>query len=277
MNKSQKPIVTLTTDFGVQDPYVGIMKGVILGIVPEAQIVDITHGIQSHDVMEAALILKAAFRFFPLRTIHVVVVDPGVGSQRRPLLVTAEQALFVAPDNGVLDPVLSETGFLRAYHLTEPKYFLNQVGSTFHGRDVFAPVAGWLCSGVSPSEFGPPVSSLASLELPRLKEVQRHTWIGTILRIDKFGNLITNIPANDFLLRFRQPASFRIILGHHQISRLRHSYSESPPGELFAIWGSAGFLEISCNQSSAAEMLHATKRMEFKLMTFSVPGAEVSG
>ena len=277
MRDRSKPVITLTTDFGWQDPYVGIMKGVILNIAPDATIVDITHGICSHDIMEAALILKSSCHYFPRGSIHVVVVDPGVGSDRRPLLAVDPHHSFVGPDNGVLSLALSQDNPGRVFHLTEQRFFLDRISRTFHGRDVFAPVAAWLSQGVMPTEMGKEVSSILELRIPEIKRVAENRWVGTVLRIDKFGNLITNIAGPEFEMALRPQSLFQLCLGQHTITCLRESYGVAPPGELFAIWGSAGWLEISSNQASAAGILRAQKSQEFTIEVLSAQGSGVSG
>jgi S-adenosylmethionine hydrolase len=277
MSKAKRPIITLTTDFGWQDPYVGIMKGVILSIAPEATIVDLTHDIYAHDILQAALVLKSSYKYFPEGSIHVVVVDPGVGGARRPLLATTDRHSFVGPDNGVLSPVLVGESNCRLFHLTKRRYFLDPISSTFHGRDIFAPVAAWLFRGVAATEFGEGISSIVELRLPEVRKIAEKKWVGTVLRVDKFGNLITNVSETEFAGDISRDTAFLISLGNQVISRLQESYSEAPSAELFAIWGSAGYLEISSNQASAAEILEADKNQQFTIEVFSTPARGASG
>jgi S-adenosylmethionine hydrolase len=190
-------LITLTTDFGYRDPFVGQMKGVLLGINPGARIIDITHGIGPHDVMEAALAIGDSRRYFPDGTVHMAVVDPGVGSERRALIISAEGQLFVGPDNGVFTEIINSCPQFKAFHITEESFFLQgPEGGTFHGRDLFAPVAAWLSKGKGPAEFGPRASGLITLDMaaPRVEGLTTH---GEIIRIDVFGNCITNIKAGD--------------------------------------------------------------------------------
>jgi len=265
MVSTVRPVITLTTDFGLTDHFAGVMKGVILGINPDATIVDITHGIQSHDVLGAALALKASYSFFPRGAIHVVVVDPGVGSSRRPILVTTENYAFVAPDNGVLSPIHRLEKDPQVYHLTAVEYFLEPISNTFHGRDIFSPVAAWLSRGIEPTRLGQRTSSLVEMVLPTVRKVGKERMIGTVLRADKFGNLITNISLADLSLAGQPSLSFVIEIGGRKITRMCRSYAEAAGEEIFAIWGSSGLLEISANQASAAEILQARRNQEFEV------------
>lgn len=258
------PIITLTTDFGVGDPFVGMMKGIILSIAPDVRIVDLTHGIRSHDVMEAALVIGSSHAYFPKGAIHVVVVDPGVGSSRRPLLVATEQAYFVAPDNGVLSEIYGDSTRMACRELTTRQFFHHPVSNTFHGRDVFAPVAAWLSRGVEPERFGSPVTNRVTLRLPEVRQAGREGLAGTVLRVDKFGNLITNLRAEKYRERL-QAGRFILSIRGHQVHQLCRSYREAKGPEPFAIWGSLGLLEISCNQASAASCLEAGVHDEFEL------------
>lgn len=258
------PVITLTTDFGVGDPYVGMMKAVILSIAPDVRIVDLTHGIRSHDVTEASLVIGSSHAYFPKGAIHVVVVDPGVGSSRRPLLVATEQAYFVAPDNGVLSEIYAGSTRLACLELTATRFFRHPVSQTFHGRDVFAPVAAWLSRGVEPERFGSPVKNRVALRLPELRQSGRDGLAGTVLRVDKFGNLVTNLRAENYRERL-QAGKFMLSIGGHQVRRLCRSYREAEGREPFVIWGSLGLLEISCNQASAAKHLEVSVHDEFEL------------
>ena len=249
-----KPIITLTSDFGVDDPFVGMMKAVILAIAPDVSIVDLTHGIHSHDVMEAALVIRSSCSYFPKGSIHVVVVDPGVGSRRRPLLVITESGYFIAPDNGVLSEIFAGSSRLVGLELTASKFFRHPVSQTFHGRDVFAPVAAWLSRGIDPGRLGKPVQELTRIYLPSVRQLGRGRLGGTVLRVDKFGNLITNIRAEEFEGTL-QPSKFKLRIGGQWVDRLYSSYAEAQDQEPFVIWGSFGLLEISCNQDSAAKQL----------------------
>lgn len=255
---SESRIVTFTTDFGLNDPFVGILHGVVLNIHPTTAIVDVCHAIASYDVLDGAWTIAQAYRFFPPRTVHVVVVDPGVGSQRRPIIAETTDHIFVAPDNGVLSLVEAREPKFIVRHITAERYFLQPTSHTFHGRDIFAPVAGWLSKGVAPSEFGPEISDYVRLPLPQVERIGQNSLRGVVLKVDKFGNLITNIG------ELEAPALFggaspvvSILIAGLTITRLCQSYAEGEPEEIFAIVGSSGYLEIAARQASAAEKLAA--------------------
>lgn len=258
------PIITLTTDFGTSDHLVGTMKGVILKINPDARIVDINHHVLPFDILDGALTIGQAYRYFPPRTVHVVVVDPGVGSQRRPILVTGEQQYFVAPDNGVLSVIYEREASFSVRHVTAEHYFLHPVSNTFHGRDIFAPVAAWLTKTWQPQSFGEEVTDFVRFALPKPKRTDG-TIRGVILRVDSFGNLVTNITADDIPEILAQGKPFRLTVGQNQVTALRATYNDAPPGEPFAIVGSSGFLEISVNRGSAARTLGVARGAEVSL------------
>lgn len=241
-------LITLTTDFGTADPYVGIMKGVILRINPQVTIVDLCHEIVPQNIAQASFLLKTAFRFFPPQTIHVVVVDPGVGGKRRAIILRTEEAYFIAPDNGVLSGVLEESPGYQAFSISNPQFWLKPVSSTFHGRDIFAPVAAHLSRGVPLEQFGEPASNPVTLPLPR-PEVKGDLIVGQVIHIDHFGNLITNIEGG--LLR----GELSLEIQGRQIKGLSSSYEEGE--DLLAIIGSTGNLEIAVKNDSAAERLKA--------------------
>ena len=254
---SDSHIVTFTTDFGLNDPFVGIMHGVVLNIHPQTTVVDICHAVPSYDVLDGAWTIAQAYRFFPPRTVHVVVVDPGVGSKRRPILAETDDYVFVAPDNGVLSLVEAGEPKFSVRHITAERYFLQPVSRTFHGRDIFAPVAGWLTDGVAPAEFGPEVSDYVRLPLSAVERTG-NILRGVVLRVDKFGNLITNIGRQDAPGLFAAPPSpFRLLIAGRNITRLCSSYAEGGDDEFFAVIGSSGFLEIAARQNSAAQRLGA--------------------
>lgn len=245
--------ITLTTDFGLADHYAGTMKGVILRIHPEARIVDISHAVPAYDVRRAAFLIAQAWRFFPAETVHVVVVDPGVGSARRPILLEARGQFFVAPDNGVLSMVLADAGAGVVRWIESSEYFLESVSRTFHGRDVFAPVAAHLSLGVPPEKFGGKTENYLRLTLEQPVRTARRGWTGQIEAIDAFGNVVTNFSFEQFAQVGQQ--AFEISIGMERVTRLVQSYAEAPVGELVAIAGSSGFIEIACNQGSAAGRL----------------------
>ena len=254
---SESRVVTFTTDFGLNDAFVGIMHGVVLNIHPDTRIVDISHAVQSYDLLDGAWTIAQAYRFFPPRTVHVVVVDPGVGSTRRPIIAETEDYVFVAPDNGVLSLVEAHEPKFSVRHIAAERYFLQPVSQTFHGRDIFAPVAGWLSNGVAPAEFGPEISDYVRLTLPAVERIAENSLRGVVLKVDKFGNLITNISERDApaLFAAAQPAASILIC--EMIVRMRHAYAEGEEGEIFALAGSSGYLEIAARQASAAEKLGA--------------------
>jgi S-adenosyl-L-methionine hydrolase (adenosine-forming) len=251
-------VVTFTTDFGLSDPFVGIMHGVVLNIEPSTRIVDICHAVGSYDVPDGAWTIAQSYRFFPPRTVHVVVVDPGVGGARRPIIVETENYIFVAPDNGVLSLVEAREAKFVVRHVTAERYFLQPVSQTFHGRDIFAPVAGWLSKGVAPAEFGPEISDYVRVAVPAVERVTEDSLRGVVMKVDKFGNLITNIGESDAPELFAQRApAVSILVAGETVTRLCHSYAEAGEEEVFAILGSSGYLEIAAKQASAAQKLSA--------------------
>jgi S-adenosylmethionine hydrolase len=256
-------IVTLTTDFGLTDHYVGVMKGVILNVNPDADLVDICHDVRPYDVLEGAFAIAQSYRYFPQRSIHLVVVDPGVGSARRPLLVAADNHYFVAPDNGVLSLIFARSEDLIVRHVTAAHYFLEPVSHTFHGRDVFAPVAGWLSRRVEVEKFGDPITDFVRFTPPQPKRINERLCKGVVLRVDRFGTLMTNLTPTDLPELFTEtPPPFKIIVGKSEVTHLKVSYSQGAPGEVFAILGSSGYLEIATNRGSAAQALGASKGAE---------------
>jgi len=247
-----RPIITLTTDFGLDDPFVGIMKGVMLRIAPEAELVDISHGIEPQNIRQAACVLQAAFSWFPQNTVHLLVVDPGVGGGRRPLAVKTGGHRFVAPDNGVLTPIL-DAAAARVYELTRPKYFLHPVSPTFHGRDVFAPAAAWLAGGTPLSKMGIRIHDPKTLDLPQ-PSFRRNILKGEIVHIDRFGNLMSNISA-ELLHRYfaTQTDGLKIRVGGKPAGPMVDSYSRCQKGESGCILNSWGCLEVFCREAAAAK------------------------
>lgn len=262
------PIITLTTDFGLNDHFVGAMKGVLLRIAPDSQVVDISHAVQPFDVLDGALTISQAYSYFPSGTIHMVVVDPGVGTARRPIIVVVDHHLFVAPDNGVLSMVYSREERISVRHVTAEHYFLQPRSNTFHGRDIFSPIAAYLAKGVDPSHFGEVITDYIRFNVPRPKPVDERTLRGVVLKVDRFGNLITNITPSDLPKLFEPaPPPFQIAVGAKApIKRLCSSYAEGDPGEAFAILGSMGFLEIATNRGSAHQLLGAGKGAEVNVV-----------
>jgi S-adenosylmethionine hydrolase len=250
---SASGIITLTTDFGTSDLYVGVMKGVILSINPQAQIVDITHAVPPQEVHAAAFLVDSAYGYFPTGTIHLIVVDPGVGSQRRAVACQTEHGGFVCPDNGLLSAILRDEVCYRAVAVENLAYCLPQISNTFHGRDIFAPVAAHLSQGVPLDDLGQPIDDLVRFPIPA-PQMTDSEIIGHVLWVDRFGNLITNI-SDETLKSFDIQSGFVIKVGSMTLDRLNRSYAESEVGELLAIIGSFGCLEISINQGSAANTL----------------------
>jgi S-adenosyl-L-methionine hydrolase (adenosine-forming) len=248
-----RPVIALLSDFGGTDHYAGTMKGVMLGICPDVTLVDITHDIAAHDVLEGALQLAAAYRYFPAGTIFLAIVDPGVGSARRGIAVEAGDYRFVAPDNGVLTAVLRETPPRRAVELSERRYARPTVSRTFEGRDRFAPAAAWLAKGIQLPALGRPAGDIVRLDLPRPSE-DGDVLHGTILRVDRFGNLVTNLERRD-VEKFAQSRSVAIEAGGHPVPRLVATYADMPAGEACALYGSTDHLELAENGASAATRL----------------------
>ncbi|HUB78227.1 MAG TPA: SAM-dependent chlorinase/fluorinase [Bryobacteraceae bacterium] len=242
------PIVTLTTDFGLSDHYVGSMKGVILRICPGTPIIDISHEVTPYAIAEGAYLIAQAYLTFPRGSVHVVVVDPGVGSERRPILMEAAGQYFIAPDNGVLGMIIArEKHKVRA--ISNSRYFHHPVSQTFHGRDIFAPAGGHLASGVRSSSFGKIIADYVRPSFAEPRQTGPKSWAGEILKVDHFGNIVTNFRAADF------PRFEEITIGVTNVGRLVRSYAESPSGELVAIAGSSGYWEVSLNQGSAADRI----------------------
>jgi S-adenosyl-L-methionine hydrolase (adenosine-forming) len=249
-------IITLLTDFGTDDYFVSAMKGVILTRSPKSILVDITHAIPPQDVQAAAFTLSAAYSSFPAGSIHLAVVDPGVGSDRRPVMIEAAAHLFVGPDNGLFTSVVDRVPTARIRHLTNTAYFLPNPSSTFHGRDIFAPVAAALAEGVPPENLGPIIHDPIQLKMMRCESMADGTLTGKIIHIDHFGNCVTNLPS-DRLRSLSATESFCLLVKEFQIRKLARCYGEGAgePGRPFLICGSAGFLEVSIDSSSAAREL----------------------
>jgi S-adenosylmethionine hydrolase len=257
------PIITLTTDFGTSDHLVGTMKGVILNINPAARIVDLNHHVTPFDVLDGALSVANAYRYFPARTIHVVIVDPGVGTNRRPLLVTGEKQYFVAPDNGVLSVIFERESCI-VRHITSEHYFLNPISPTFHGRDIFAPTAAWLSKAFQTEAFGEEITDCVRFTMPKTKAAGQ-TITGVVLRVDAFGNLMTNLTLEDVPLEVVESGAINLSVGGKEIRKFTQTFALGTPGEPIAVFGSAGYLEIAVNRGSAARTLGATRGTEVTL------------
>jgi len=253
LKRKRRGIVTLITDFGLLGEYVGAMKGAILKVNPRCQVVDVTHQIAPQDVLQASFILKNTYPYYPSGTIHVVVVDPGVGSSRRPIILEKEEHIFVGPDNGVFTFVLSGKGKTEGYEITRREFFLAPLSDTFHGRDLFAPVAGYLSLGMEPDQFGPPAGDFLQAQWPK-PQVRGKKLVGRILFCDSFGNLITNISRQEYG-RLVEGRPLQIKGRGWQIGRVYRTYSQGGPGQPMALFGSTGLLELSINRGNAEKTL----------------------
>ena len=241
-------VITLTTDFGHTDPYVGIIKGVIFGINPNATVIDLSHNVPPQDVFCAALVLTSAVQYFPQGTIHVGVVDPGVGSKRRPLLIEAEGSFYIGPDNGLLSFAVKEKKITSIIELRNDAYFLKPTSATFHGRDIFAPVAAHLSLGIAAKALGNPVDKFVTIDWPRLSE-RNGSLEGEIIYIDRFGNLVTNIRAED--LQPFTAGGLTISVRGHKLYGLNSTYASGAEKELSALIDSWGLMEIAQFRGSA--------------------------
>ena len=278
-----RPLITLTTDFGLDDPFVGIMKGVILNIEPDARIIDITHNIEPQNILQAARVLNATYPWYPRKTIHIVVVDPDVGGPessknsitkkktshsnksvlslitegrgpvgKRPILIQSQFQTFIGPDNGVLTPALGSKS--KVYELNNPKYFLKNISNTFHGRDLFAPVGAWIANGIPPSKMGPRLLTPTQLNMP--EATQKNQWIeGEIIYIDHFGNATTNISLELIEKTYSSTDTIEISAGKEKINGLVTGYYQVSLGQPGAILNSWNQLEIFCRENSAEKKL----------------------
>jgi len=272
-----RPLVTLLTDFGLQDPFVGIMKGVILGLCPEATLVDLCHETAAYDVVGGSFLLQSAVRFFPAGTIHVAVVDPGVGGPRRPILAHIDDQFYVAPDNGLLSYPMS-SGAVRAIRaIVAREYLLQPVSATFHGRDVFAPVAGHLACGVPPDRFGPEVTDAVRLAVPRPRVDSFGRLTGQVVWIDHFGNCITSITRQD-LERFATSLnrSIHVMLEGRPLGGIVEYFGEVGVGDRGAAIGSTGHLELFSSQGNLARQWGIVSGASVSLEAAGRPTAECS-
>lgn len=246
------PIITLTTDFGLRDTYVAEMKAVILSICPSATIVDITHEIEKFNIKMGAYVLASASPYFPKGTIHVVVVDPGVGTERRPILVQTNQGFYVGPDNGVLALTIKSQCITHIYKISNQKFMLPKISQTFHGRDIFAPTAAHLANGTPSAEFGPEILDIATPEFAKIIR-KKDVLIGEVIHIDRFGNIITNFGEKELkLLNIKGVVNVKL-KNIRLRSKFCRAYGEVKPQEPLALVGSHNFLEISINQGNAAK------------------------
>ena len=250
------PLITLTTDFGLADHYVGTMKGVILNRCPQARLVDICHEITAFSIYSGAYTIDQAAPYFPAGTVHVIVIDPGVGTSRKPILMKALGQYFIAPDNGVLSLVAARGGARRVWEIKNPKFWLDSPSSTFHGRDIFAPTAAALASGAAhESEIGPAIEDMELLPDLESKQVKERVWQGKLLSVDRFGNAVTNFKIAEFAdVRSRE---FTLMVNFHRITSFQETFGNGSRDECFVYAGSSGYLEIGMNQESAARFLNA--------------------
>lgn len=254
-------LITLLTDYGTRDSFVASMKGMILKTNPQAQFIDITHEIAAQDIWEAAFTLRSVCNQFPKGTIHLAVVDPGVGSGRRPIIVVNESYYFVGPDNGLFSLIYRDSERLRVNAITATHYFTQQTGPTFHGRDIFAPVAAWLTKGIPSGNFGEEVTDFVKLNVPVPKRTEK-TIDGHVVHIDRFGNLITNITVKelqDILSDSGKTAALTLTVGAKEIRGLKKFYAEAAPGQPGAIINSDGHLEIFLFRQNARQVLSAKR------------------
>jgi S-adenosyl-L-methionine hydrolase (adenosine-forming) len=251
------PIVTLTTDFGLQDHYVASMKGVILRIAPKATLVDVTHEIAAHNVLHAGLILDQIWDCFPAETIHLAVVDPGVGTERRILIGRYAGQILIAPDNGLVT-LVHRRGHLEEMRVaTNSRLFAPSPSATFHGRDIFAPLAGHLARGMKLAEVGPQTDHVQILQIPQPAFTKDHSLAGEVLYVDRFGTLITNIRRDDVTLAYNRRRNAEIHVGDARVGPLMSTFGQVAPGLPVAFIGSTNLLEVAVNQGSAARHFNA--------------------
>lgn len=257
---TKRPVISLLTDFGVHDHFVGVMKGVIATLNPDALVIDICHDILPQNILQAAFLLKNAYPYFPTTTIHLVVVDPDVGTHRRAIVASSENGYFVAPDNGVLSYIFAEAAIGEVREITADHYFLKPRSKTFDGRDVFAPVGAWMSKGVSCSSFGEVITDYKKIELPQPTLLGRGIVRCKILHIDRFGNLISNLTQAQFQeqLDASETKRFAFRVGEQTVSKIYQTYAEGEKNELFAIFGSSELLEFTVNQGNAASVASLT-------------------
>ena len=264
---ANRPLITLTTDFGLNDHFVGTIKGVILDIAPEAEIIDICHAVQAFDVLDGALTIAQGYSYFPNATVHMVVVDPGVGTARRPIVLSTGRHYFVAPDNGVLSLVYAREERLQVRHIDAAHYYRQPVSNTFHARDIFAPVAAYLAKGVEVAKFGEEITDFVRFNAPKPKATDGNTLRGVVLKVDRFVNLITNFTPQDVPALFQaNPPAFKILVGKCEISEIHANYAEGAPNEVFGILGSMGYLEIAANRAGAAQIIGTGKGSEVNIV-----------
>jgi S-adenosylmethionine hydrolase len=260
----KRQLITLLTDFGTADYFVAAMKGAAYSVHPDIEFVDISHDVPNHDIFGAAYTLRCCYSAFPRFTTHVVVVDPGVGSSRRPIFVMTDNYNFIGPDNGVFSYIYELEQVNRVIHCTTDYYFRKPVSDTFHGRDVFAPVAAWHARGIDPRKLGDEITDYVRLDAPKPKVAAPTMLKGAVIHVDRFGNLVTNF-TEEHLTADRVRAGARLRVNGHEIHAILTHYAEAPAKQPFAYFGSAGFLEIAVPKASAARALEARRGMEVDL------------
>lgn len=255
MASRARPLITLTTDFGQRDPYVAAMKGVIYGIAQDVEVVDLSHDIPPHDILAGSLFLAGALPYFPDGAIHVVVVDPGVGTERRPIVLSAGGQIIVCPDNGLPTLFIREHPIDLVRLISNPRFMRETISATFHGRDIFAAAAARLARGEPFEEIGEDLDSVVTLDIARPREGPQGVVLGEIIHVDRFGNLVTNIHRSLISGRF----SGSVVAGGHRLGEIHRTYGDVSSGAPLALFGSSGYLEIAVNGASAAEALGLTK------------------
>jgi S-adenosylmethionine hydrolase len=257
----KRHLITLLTDFGTSDYFVAAMKGAALSVHPEVEFLDLTHDVAPFDIFGAAYTLRCCYLEFPRFTTHVVVVDPGVGSRRRPILVMTDNYNFIGPDNGVFSFIYQLEQVNRVIHLSTDYYFRQPVSDTFHGRDIFAPVAAWHAKGIDPRKMGDEITDYVRLETPAPKPVAPTMFKGTVIHVDRYGNLVTNFTA-EHLTAERVSGGVRMRINGREIPHLVSHYAAAPQGQPVGYLGSQGFLEIGVPRGSAARTLEARRGTE---------------
>lgn len=260
----KRPLITLLTDFGTSDYFVSSVKAAIYNVNPNVEIVDITHAIPPQDIFSGAFMLRNAYSIFPRFTLHMAVVDPTVGSARRPIIVMTDNFNFIGPDNGLFSYIYQQEDVTRVLKITADYYYRTPVSSTFHARDVFAPIAGWMTKGVDPLKMGEEITDYARFAIPEPREFSPALIKGHIIHVDHFGNCITNISAKE-LTEERMQLNKVIVVNNFQVNRFCNHYAESPEGEVCALFGSANLLELAVPKGSAALMLAASRGTEVSL------------
>ena len=262
---AERRLITLTTDFGEADYFVPAMKGAIYSLNREVDIVDLTHQIPPHDIYTGAFTLMCCYREFPKWTIHVAVVDPGVGSNRRPIFVMTDEYYFIGPDNGIFSYIYQRETINRVVHLKEPHYFRSEVSNTFHGRDIFAPSAAYVAKQVDWRKMGEEISDYIKFNTPVPTILSQNQIRGHVIHVDRFGNIITNITQEQLTAEHIR-RGVRVRVGKHEVARLLTHFAEANNNELFAYFGSAGFLEIAVPRQSAAKMTEARRGIDVEVI-----------